>query len=457
MSSVGGLSEEESAAIRSIKESPVKFCIGVLGLTPFKYQAKFLDDKSKRIIACAGRQVGKSVITAARALWFALANPKTMTLIVSSTQRQSSLMFDKILGYVESSSLVKGSVKRSTRTMIRFSNGSEMHALPCGRYGNSLRGYTAHLIIVDEAAFVPEEVITEVVMPMLSTTDGTAILISTPYDKSHVFYRCFNSPRWSKYRFRTADNPLVKKEFLEEQREEAGELRFRQEYEAEFVDDEDTYFPTALLRSAVHVCEGNSCEYCLIVSGKKEPSGSLYAGYDPGGMTDPAALVVVEKVVSSGKPVFKVVMMKTLLASKENGRRLSGNEAANVYTQFTVGIADLHQKLGFKKLVVDSTGLGSPIVEHCRDLKLPVEGVSLGRGKQEEILSNLKILLEQGKVVLPDEMELLSSLNCVVSHRNRVGGYAFDHAKGTHDDLAYALALAVWGAGKGGTVIMMIR
>ena len=198
-----------------------------------------------------------------------------MTLIVSSTQRQSSLMFDKILRYVESSYLVEQSVVRQTRTLIRFSNGSEIIALPCGRYGASLRGYTAHMVIIDEAAFVPEEVITEVVMPMLSTTDGTVITISTPYDRGHYFFKAFNSPNWSKYRFKTEDNPKVARHFLEEQREEVGELQFRQEYLAEFVDDEKTYFPMTLLRPCVHVCDSVPCNYCNITSGKTEPSGEV--------------------------------------------------------------------------------------------------------------------------------------------------------------------------------------
>ena len=131
----------------------------------------------------------------------------------------------------------------------------------------------------DEAAFVPEEVITQVVTPMLSTTDGILIMISTPYDKNHYFFKAFNSPRWSRYQFKTQDNPLVKKEWLEEQREEIGDRQFRQEYLAEFVDDEKTYFPMALLRSAVHVCEdAQPCRYCAVVSKSSEPTGELYAG-----------------------------------------------------------------------------------------------------------------------------------------------------------------------------------
>ncbi|MDG6996912.1 MAG: phage terminase large subunit [Nitrososphaerota archaeon] len=444
--------KEELDFLRSIKSSPAKFCFGVLGLKPFRYQKEFLEDRSKKIIACAGRQVGKSLICAAKALWFAITNPGTTTLIVSSTQRQSSLMFDKILRYVESSYLLEQSIRRKTRTMIRFSNDSEMVALPCGRHGASLRGHTAHLIIVDEAAFVPEDVITQVVTPMLSTTDGTIIMISTPYDKKHYFYRAFNSPRWSRYRFKTEDNPLVKKEFLEEQREEVGEVQFRQEYEAEFADDEKTYFPMALLRSSVHVCDDVSpCKYCSGVYDSSEICGDLYAGYDPGGMNDPAALVVVEKVSVEKKTSFRVVLTKTFVVKSKSGG------PSDIYTRFTVEVADLHKRLKFRKLMVDSTGIGSPILEHCRELKLPVEGISFTRVRQEEMLSNLKIILEQGKITLPDNMDLLSSLNCIVAKRNRIGGHIFDHANGTHDDLAYALALALWGARFAPIIVMNSR
>ncbi|MFI5421465.1 MAG: hypothetical protein ACHQ1H_10910 [Nitrososphaerales archaeon] len=147
-----------------------------------------------------------------------------------------------------------------------------------------------------------------------------------------------------------------------------------------------------------------------------------------------------------------MVLTKTFLAKTPQ----TGTSTPDVYTQFIVEVSDLHKKLHFRKLIVDSTGIGSPIVEHCRELKLPVQGMNLSRGKQEELFSNLKILLEQSKIVLPDNLDLLSSLNCITARRNRIGGYVFDHGKGTHDDLAYALALAVWSAGSGSVIVMNV-
>src|SRR5579859_156710 len=76
--------EELNWFLSEIMKSPVKFCITVLELIPYPYQEKFLADLSKRIAVCAGRQVGKTLISGSKALWFALSNPKTITIIVKN-------------------------------------------------------------------------------------------------------------------------------------------------------------------------------------------------------------------------------------------------------------------------------------------------------------------------------------------------------------------------------------
>jgi hypothetical protein len=467
--------EDFEHAIRKVVADPVYFASAVLsGFEPYPYQRKFLRDMSPRIVVCAGRQVGKSTMTAARALWFAIARAKTTTLIVSSTLRQSMLMFNKITGFVEGSNLLKGSVKRSTRREIVFTNRSSIVALPCGPFGSSLRGHTAHLVCLDEASFVPESVISEVIFPMLATTKGTMIMLSTPYDRSHSFYNAFTSPTWSKYHFPSSVNPLVSAEFLEEMRELYGEKVFRQEYLAEFVEDERAYFPMSLLRSCVHVCSvpttAERCEFCEVFAGRADPpaGADLYAGNDPGGIRDPAALVIVQKcVMDVGKdPLnmkratgFRVVRAETYVLPRGKSAEEEESLRQNIYTDFTVKVADMHKKMRFKRLFVDSSGLGEPIVEHYRQLGVPVEGMKLTQDRKQELFSNMRLLFEDRRVVVPNDVALLSNMNCIEAERTRMGGFSFEHRSGTHDDLAYALALALWagGRGGGGKVIMMMK
>ncbi|KPV63614.1 MAG: Terminase-like family protein [Candidatus Bathyarchaeota archaeon BA2] len=177
--------------LKKLREDPVLFAEIVLGFKPFPYQQKLLQDKSKRIVACMGRQTGKTTINAIKTIHFAYCNPKTLVLIVSPSLRQSIIMFDRILDLIYSNPWLPKSVVRKTRTLIHLDNGSRIVALPCS--ANLLRGYTANLIIADECSFIPEEVITKVMFPMLSTTNGTAIFLSTPWDRNHFS----TAPSWT--------------------------------------------------------------------------------------------------------------------------------------------------------------------------------------------------------------------------------------------------------------------
>ncbi len=445
-------------AARKIRDDPVVFAKALLDVVPYPYQVDFLRDKSNRIVVCAGRQIGKSLITSIRALWFAATNRKTTTLIVSATLRQSMLMFQKISSLASDATLLKRSVSYQSKTKIRFRNGSEITALPCGKVAHGLRGYTAHLLVMDEAAYMPDDAISEVLLPTLATTQGAAIMISSPADKDHVFFKAFTSPSWSKYHLPSSVNPLITQEWLEEQRELIGEQRYAREYLGEFIDDELAYFPMALLRSCLHSCtDEEACAYCGLVSDNtsiesySRKESTFFGGYDPGGKQDPAAFVVVEKM-NDRERTLRVVQARTF---QNRRKEKSPEEESNLYTRITAEVSDLARKFHVDRVAVDSTGLGLPIVELCKSLGMPTQGLALTNKSKEELLSTLRILLEQKKIVLPYDLNLLANLNCIKADRTKTGGYSFSHPSGTHDDLAYALALAVQGAVKSTKVVMM--
>src|SRR5579875_839918 len=171
--------QEKKKLLLALKSNPVLFAKYVLGIIPFIYQEKFLLDEARRLAVCAGRQIGKSFMTSAKAIWYAFTHGNTKTLIVSPSLRQSIMMFDTVMSLIESQPLLINSVRHFTRTKITLKNGSTIIALPCGPTGKTIRGQNASLIVVDEAAFVPEGVISEVILPMLATTRGTVIMLST--------------------------------------------------------------------------------------------------------------------------------------------------------------------------------------------------------------------------------------------------------------------------------------
>ena len=52
---------------------------------------------------------------------------------------------------------------------------------------DSIRGEAFHLIVMDEAARLPEDVWTDAIMPTLADFDGDAVLISTPKGKNWFY------------------------------------------------------------------------------------------------------------------------------------------------------------------------------------------------------------------------------------------------------------------------------
>jgi len=164
-------------AKQHLKQNPSFFAKRFLNFNPFSYQEKLLNDPAKRVIACMGRQTGKTTTIATKAIHYAYTHPKTTTLIISPSLRQSMIMFDKILTFTHANSFLRRSVTRKTRTIIQLSTGSQIIALPCSEH--LLRGYTANLAICDEASFIPEIIITE------SSSPCSAPQMAPPSSSAH--------------------------------------------------------------------------------------------------------------------------------------------------------------------------------------------------------------------------------------------------------------------------------
>ena len=98
-----------------------------------KWQQEVLEHKGS-ITLRSGRQVGKSEVISKKATDFALENPGTTTMIIAASQRQSSLLFEKVRGnfdLLESEGQQLYSEK-PTLTRILLKNGSRIYSLPAG-------------------------------------------------------------------------------------------------------------------------------------------------------------------------------------------------------------------------------------------------------------------------------------------------------------------------------------
>jgi phage FluMu gp28-like protein len=414
------LQREEALGIKG----PIDFAEEVLGMKPFPYQARLLEDASKRIVACMGRQVGKTTTIAMKAIYIAYTTPKVTVLITSPSLRQSMIMFDRIAAFVYSTPLIRSKMLRATRTLIHFKNGSRIIALPCSE--NLLRGFTANICICDEASFMPERVITQVIFPMLSTTDGHAIFLSTPWCKDHFFYRAFVNPAYSVHRVKSNECPLIKPEFLEEMRQNMTHEAYLMEYEAEFAEAVNSFFSQALIRSCVELAQKHSVE--LYVSLESSiPVAEYYAGVDFGKLQDYSVFAVLRR----DGDILKIVYMYQFPLETS-------------YTHVIGHLVRANQKFQFRSVLVDQTGVGEPVLEEIRNQGLRnVEGVKFTVQTKEELLTSLKMAMEQNRLAIPYHRQLCQQINEQQHEYSKSGHLQFSHPENSHDDMLWALALAV--------------
>jgi len=374
------------------------------------------------------RQAGKTTTLAVRAIWFAATHPRTLSLIVSPSLRQSMIMMDRVHAFlmgIRPASIRRAIVSKMQRTVIWFKNGSQIVALP--NSPNLLRGYTSHQVICDEAAFFRDDelVFYNVLYPMLATTDGWLIASSTPWGKNTIFYRMSEDAKFSRHvvTWRDVMNAgLVKQDFIEEMRERIPPERFRREFEAQFVEDADSYFPQDLITK----CIDANLEFADF---EERGKGEFYIGVDFGKKVDYSVAAMVKKEGDVKRLVhIRQFPLETAYAS---------------VIGYVKTLCDRNAKV--VSVLCDQTGVGEYIVEDMKRSQIPnVAGELLTLQRKEEILSFMKQEMLNGRLFFPYDSDLISEINVEEFELTKEGRIKFSHPEGSHDDRLWALALAVY-------------
>jgi len=207
------------------------------GIEPDPWQGNLLREQPRRALLLCSRQSGKTTTAGLMGLHRALYNSGSLVLIVSPSQRQSGEIFRTVIGFYHK---LTGAPELSAESVLRseFKNGSRIVALP----GNekTIRGYSgANLIILDEASRIEDELVGGIT-PMLATTNGSLIALTTPAGKRGWFYdQWIGADDWTRVRVNAAQCPRISKDFLDEEMRRLGPLVFQQEYDLEFIDNAD--------------------------------------------------------------------------------------------------------------------------------------------------------------------------------------------------------------------------
>lgn len=151
---------------------------------PFDYQKEMVNSfqNNKNTIVLTARQLGKTTITAAYILWYAMFHDNQTILLLGNIQSAAYEIMDRIkYAYEECPDHIRDAVVDYNKGRVKFENKSRIIARATTR--SAARGLSVNLLYLDEFAFVQENMQIEfwaAVSPTLASTGGSCIISSTP-------------------------------------------------------------------------------------------------------------------------------------------------------------------------------------------------------------------------------------------------------------------------------------
>ena len=431
------IEKEEMKGKPLVPTDIIEFCKTILGFTPTAYQKKLLLDEHQFVVARWARQTGKSTTIAALALHHALSMGGRRIVILAPSLRQGKKLLQRV-GLFASRIGSWILVGRVLKTKSEFVNGSTIEALP--NSPETIRGDTTSLIIIDEMGYVQgDRELYDASVYSLSTTNGRFIASSTPGSRNTLYYAmCTDEDLYGHFSrhhvtYEQALEPYgpLKTEILEEIRRQMREdpWRWQREMLAEFAEDADSWLSLSLITQCV-AQDLTLFKDELVLNGQLSMVGDFYIGCDLGQKRDPSVIAVVEK----RHQVVSLVHLKKF--------RLD-TPYASVMGYLKLLSEGLQSA---RRIFIDQTGVGQVFVDMIVKSGLKnVKGITLTLPEKQQIMVYLKQRMEDERLLIPYDSELINEMNVERSELTQTGQTQFSHPSGTHDDMLWALALAVYG------------
>jgi len=232
---------EELGLVRDLKGNPSR-------LDPWQRLA--LDSGAQRIVLCCSRQSGKSSVSALMALHTCLFQPGALVLLISRSIRQSAELFRQFVTFLERLPDPPARTE-DTKLSTILENGSRCVSLPSSEA--TIRGFSSvSLLVEDEASRVSDDIFVASA-PMLAVSNGRCVLLSTPFGKAGHFHKIWTEENnWLKIQIKADQCPRLTPEILEEQMALFGPIKYAQEYNCEFIEDEFIIFTDERIERAIN-------------------------------------------------------------------------------------------------------------------------------------------------------------------------------------------------------------
>lgn len=210
-------------------------------------QASVTRSRKRFRVVCAGRRVGKTVLSINEMAGKAYSKNGMNVCYIAPTYQQA-----RDIAWVQLVELVKPIAVKINETRLEITvqtaekvkgkSGRSTISLRGWESVETLRGLAFDFIVIDEVASMRnwESNWNTIIRPTLTDRRGECLFISTPKGFNH-FYDLYNMSNdavkgedYASFHFSSYDNPHVPKDELDKARRELSEDQFAQEYLADF-------------------------------------------------------------------------------------------------------------------------------------------------------------------------------------------------------------------------------
>ena len=376
-----------------------------------------------------GRRWGKTTLGAVVCLTFAACGGR-VAWVVPTYKNGRPLWRQAKLYLAELKAAGAARVNESERT-VEFSaayGGGFLGIYSAEDNCDAMRGEDLDLVVIDEAAKVPEIAWTDAIQPTLADRAGRALAISTPRGQNW-FYRLWLDGQGQNEEDEETANARAVRSFCapssanpnpniqraaELARERVSERTYRQEWLAEFLSDGGEVFRN------VDACIDDTRP--LDPTAKPSaPTRPYVMGVDLAKMDDFTVCVVAD------------VWTRHVVAFERYNKADWPVQKAR--------IAQLARHWNNAHIWIDATGVGSPIYDDLAFAGLRVSPYHFTAQSKQAMYDNAVLLVEQRKITFPRIPALINELKSLQFKPLPSGNVRIEAPEGQHDDAACAFGL----------------
>jgi phage FluMu gp28-like protein len=434
--------EQEVAAVAEVSQDTLKFLETYCKLKPFWYLRDLVASYQMYQFNAVRwpRQTGKSTSIGGLHLADAWNNPDLYIGFVGPSWRQTKLNIRRVAGFCRN---LPQQGLHVQKTKISFPNGSVIEAFP--NNPDTIRGNTFHRLWWDEVNFTAnDEDLYDAILFTLGTTNGKLTASSTPFNTDALFWKMCNHKDYADFgrlhfsyeKALEPDGPL-KPAIIEKIKRQFGDdpARWRREMEAEWAEDEDVWLAQSLIVSCIGTVKNCGVDLQEFNS-EVEYEGDFFAGLDLAQTRDYCVLVVIERL--NGQLFVRHVKIF---------------KQPTLYSTVLGYLKALQDRWGgFQRIRVDFTREGPSIIADMENAGIEnAEGVNFSVPRKSEMTSLLKQRMMNKQLFYPllswekpYRGDITAELNVERYDLRKDGAIGFSHPNGTHDDVFWATALAVY-------------